>query len=428
MVVALAAAVIVVANPASAQALPSPGAVGGTFTDVCGFVRAVFTNTDPGASHAANIRFSRNGKLLDSAGSQVKGPGSTTLYQVAATGDQFHYEWNVTGGTTESVDYTHVTPGGCDEPRLAVSLVDSCGPEFSVVVSNSGGGPVDVLITAPTLSRARYTVPAGGSVSATVPGVSISGAWVGRYRPDAAGDPAKAVIVDTKQRAAGCGIPWPNDQLVTSTRTCDKVSFVLYALDMTSTVIVRRNGTSVLEQRVDHDIYKFAVAVQPYDVVTVGDSPRLLTYTHVPPAGCQPVGPAVGGPSAGGASGGTLPSALPGASGTPPSTPYPPFASAAGQPPAGFDPAGSGGGTSDPDGTSVALLTVASAIGLMVLGLMGWFLIAALRRRRRVWAVAFGAPSPQLTVRDIGVIPTSSLRWVANPGSTAHYLREDIAP
>jgi hypothetical protein len=428
IVVALFTAAVVLAVPLPAQAsAPPPGSVTATVTDVCGFVKADFANAGPKVPDTAYIRFSRNGKTLDSSGQQIKGRGSATLYQVAAAGDLIHYEWDVAGGGTESVDHVHGTPSGCAEPKLGVSLIDSCGPDFTISVANSGTGSADVLITAPTLHSAPYTVPAGGNVKITVPGVSISGAWVGRLRPDAGGNTAKTAIVDAVQRAPGCGIPWPNDQVVTFTSTCNEVSFILYALDMRRTVLVSRNGVVVLRQPVDRDIYKFSVAVQRGDVVTVGDDPPLLTYTHQPPAGCTPaVAPGIVQPGASGAAGGA-------ASGAGPSAwnPAASGSSAAGESavPPGQDGAGApaeAAGPRDVDATLVALITVGSVAGL-AFGLGGWFLIGALRRRRRpVWAIAFQNDPPEPEIGDIGVIPTTSVRWIIHPGSTAHYLREDM--
>jgi hypothetical protein len=426
LVVALSAAAAVLAVPVPAQAMPPlRGSVSATFTDVCGFVKAEFANADPSTRAAAFIRFSRNGKVLDSSGEQVSGGGgSATLYQVAASGDQIHYEWNVrAGGGTESLDHTHVTPAGCAEPKLAVSLIDSCGPDFTISVANSGAGPADVLIQAPTLHNAPYTVPAGGAVKVTVPAVSTSRAWVGRLRPDAGGDTAKTAVVDTVQRAPGCGIPWPNDQLVTYTRTCDTVSFVLYALEMTGTLSVRRNGEVVLERSLDKDIYPFSISVNSGDVVQVGDSPPLLTYTHHPPAGC---------PSA--LAPGIAPSGV--ASGVGPS----PSSTGAIGSPAAVEPGASPGQETDAaaaaqaaarsrdvDASRVALIAAGSAVAALALGAGAWFLVGARRRRRPVWAVAFATVSPDPAVLDIGVLPTMSVRWIVHPGSTAHYLREDVA-
>src|SRR5262245_36938318 len=120
-VIAMLAAAVVLLMPVAAHAEPQPGSVTATFTDLCGFVQADFTNSDPDVSDAAFIRFSRNGKVLDSFGAQVNGGESTALYQVAAGGDLIHYEWDVQGGTTESLDYLHVTPPSCAEPRVSVS-------------------------------------------------------------------------------------------------------------------------------------------------------------------------------------------------------------------------------------------------------------------------------------------------------------------
>lgn len=420
-VVALVAATAVLAVPMPALAAPPErGSVTATFTDVCGFVMAAFANADPRSADAF-IRFSRNGKLLDSAGSRVDGGGSATLYQVAASGDQIHYDWKVKGGT-ETLDHTHVTPAGCDEPKLAVSLIDSCGPDFTISVANAGTGAADVLIRAPMLHNAPYTVPAGGKVTVTVPGVSVSGAWVGRLRPDAGGDTTKTAVVDAVQRSPGCGIPWPNDNVVTFTSTCDKVSFILYALDMQGTLSVRRNGAVVLQQPLDHDIYKFAVDVTRGDVVKVGDSPPLLTYTHNPPASCTPAVATSAGPSTAATGAGPSPSLAAVNSGPSPAGRY----SASGRDDG--RPAETAAGSREIDATPFALITVGLAAAVLVFGSGGRLLIGALRRRRRlVWAVAFETVSPEPAVHDIGVIPTTSVRWIARAGSTARYLREDMA-
>lgn len=420
-VVALVAATALLVVPTRAVAAPPQGGmVTAAFTDLCGFVMAQFANADPKNGSAASIRFSRNGKLLDPAGQQVNGGGSATLYQVAAAGDQIHYDWKVKGGT-ESLDHVHVTPAGCDEPKLAVSLIDDCGPDFTISVANSGTGAAGVLIRAPMLHNAPYSVPAGSVVTVTVPGVSISGAWVGRLRPDAGGDTSKTAVVDSLQRSPGCGIPWPNDQVVTYTSTCDRVSFILYALDMQGTLPVRRNAVVVLQQPVDRDIYKFSVAVARDDVVKVGDSPPLLTYTHNPPATCTPaVAPTVG-PSNAATSAGPSSSASPAIAGLSSDEPYYEPGRDLGQPPEAGRP-------TEVDATRFALITVALAVALLVFGSGGRLLLGALRRRRRpVWAVAFETVPPEPAVRDIGVIPTTSVRWIAHAGSTAHYLREDIA-
>jgi hypothetical protein len=435
LVVALLAAAVVLVTPMPARAEPQPGSVSATFTDLCGFVQAEFANVDP--VNTAFIRFSRNGKLLDPFGEQINGGDSATLFQVAAAGDLIHYEWDVDGGATESLDYTHVTPG-CDEPRLALSLVDSCGPEFTIMIENTGAAPADVVLTAPTLSYVPYTVAAGGVVAVTVPGVATSGAWVGRHRPGPV-DPNvfDFVVVDATQRAPGCGIPWPNDQLAAFTAACDTVAIVLYALDMKGLVTVYRNGTVALQQTVDLDIYTFSVAVKRNDVVTIG-KPPLATYTHHPPVGC-PVAAAPAAPDPPGANNvnppplaannvnplpPTVASAL--SSPSPETSPEVPPSDAQAERDAPVAPP-----RADPPVTNVipvALITTGAGIALAMLGVAGWWLIILARRRRPpVWAVAFGTVSLQPAVRDIGLAPTTSVRWITHSGPTMYDLREDTA-
>jgi hypothetical protein len=164
------------------------------------------------------------------------------------------------------------------------------------------------------------------------------------------------------------------------------------------------------------------VAFDSIDVLVVGHSPPQVTYTLKPPASCTPaLAPAVASPSASARAASPSPSALPV---LPSDAPSPSLVSpqVEAAPPAYAAPP-------EADGTPVALITMGSAFTLMALGFGGWFLLAALRRRRQpVWAIAFGTLTTQPSVRDIGVIPTTSLRWAAHPGSTAHYLREDGSP
>jgi hypothetical protein len=425
LVTALMTAAVVLAGPLAAQAEPQPGTVTATFTDLCGFVQADFTNADPNIPDGtAFIRFSRNGKLLDSFGEQINGGQSATLYQVAASGDVIRYEWDVAGGTTESLEYTHVTPPGCDEPRLSLSLIDSCGPEFTIVIENAGTAPVDVVLRAPTLQNVPYTVAAGGVIKATVPGVAVSGATLSRHRPVPV-DPgfSDLVLVDFALRAPGCGIPWPNDTIAAFTPSCDKVAIVLYALDMKGLVHVYRNGKVVYQQTVDLDIYKFSVAVKRNDVVTI-DNPPQASYTHHLPAGCPVAAPPPPTKAAKNVKASPSPAPailiVPSPSASPVASPESPSyaqpAEPVAQPP------------TTQASTPVAAVTAGAAITLLVFGFGGWFLIAALRRRRQpVWAVAFATRSPRPAVRDIGFIPTTSVRWIAHPGPRTHTLREDTA-
>jgi hypothetical protein len=416
---ALLTAVVTGLWPAPAQAEPQPGSITAIITDVCGFVKADFANADPVVS--AHIRFSRNGRLFEGWSEFVGSGMSATVHEVAAGGDVIRFEWDVEGGT-ESLEHTHVTPPGCDEPKLSLSLADGCGLYFTVVITNSGTGPGDVLLSAPTMFEKPYTVPAGGVVKVTVPGAATSSARLFRVNP-APPDPFQnRLIVDEIGRAPGCGIPWPEEATAFWAPACKQVTVVFFAVHMKGLVQVYRNGKVVVQETTDNRVHRWIIAVKPGDRITILDPP-VASYTHKPP-GCAVAAPP----------------APPRAAVRPASSAAPPVAPAvvSPTPPESAAPSASASEpviTSEPPvqppartGVPVAAMATGAALTTVAAGLGAWFLIGLVRRRRRpVWAVAFGTLSAQPAVRDIGFIPTVSVRWVAHPGPITQFLREDAS-
>jgi hypothetical protein len=280
LVIVLATATVVVAGQAPAQAEPQPGAVTATFTDICGFIQAEFTNSDPIV--AAQIRSLRNGTPLEHWSGFVGGAGSATLYQVATAADIVRFEWRVYGGATESLEHQHLTPSGCDEPSLSVSLIDDCGPEFTIKINNTGTAPADVLVNAPTLVLFPVTVPVG-VFEVTVPGVAGSSAWVGRFRPGGTDPNADLAEVGSASRGSGCGIPWPDSPTGTFTPACDRVTIVFFAVGLKGQVNVYRNGQLALEGTVGGGIEKWMVPAARGDVMTIGEGPRLPAMCTIHP-------------------------------------------------------------------------------------------------------------------------------------------------
>jgi len=414
------------AVPTAARAEPPAGSVTAVFSDICGFVVGEFTNSD---SIAAQVRYSRNGMPLASYGGFVGGGMSATLYQVAAAGDVVRFEWDIEGGTTESLEHEHVTPAGCAEPDLSVALVDDCGLEFTVSITNTGSAPVDVVLFTPTRMVSPLTVPVG-TVRVTGPGVEGSGASVARFRPGGTDLNEDLAEVATATRAPGCGLPWPAEPKAFFTPTCDRVDIVFFAVGMKGRFIIYRNGMVALDTTVGSDIREWTVPVARGDVITL-EKPPLATYVHAPPAGC-PAPPASA--SARGRAGAPAPPRIDTLPAAPPvrpapGPPAPPIGttsepatpSSSAPPPPLPAAAGAGGG----GGVNLAWWVLAAIVGTAALLALagGWR-----RRRRPVWAVAYTRVAAAIGLKDVGRPPSLSVRWTLHADPGTQTLREGASP
>jgi hypothetical protein len=401
---------VVIAGPASAE--PGPGTITAVFTDICGFVQADFTDVDP---IAGQIRYSRNGVPLDLWSGFVPGGGTATLYQVAVSGDDIGFEWDVAGGGTEAVDHVHATPPGCDEPNLSVSLIDSCGPEFTVAIANTGSAPADVVLTAPTLVLAPITVPVGGT-KVTVPGAAGSSAWVARYRPGGTDPNADLALVGVAIRGMECGIPWPDTATAFFTPGSGRVTIVFFAVHMKGLVTVYRNGKAAMSATVSGDIHKWIVAAACGDVITI-EKPPLATYVHKPP-GCPVAAAVVPRSSHAAAKGTAKPSAAPIAA-----LSHTPELVASADAPIPLTPAASPYAPAASSSLRFTAFWVSIAVMLLaIISSCGLFLFAALRRRKQpVWAVAVAGFSTRPAIHDTGLVPSMSVRWMtrSSPGTYA---------
>jgi hypothetical protein len=409
------ATTMVIAGPAGAE--PGPGTVTAVFTDICGFVQADFTDADP---IAGQIRYSRNGVPLDLWSGFVPGGGTATLYQVAVSGDDIGFEWDVAGGGTESVNHVHATPPGCDEPNLSVSLIDACGPEFTVAIANAGSAPADVVLTAPTLVLAPITVPVGGT-KVTVPGAAGSSAWVARYRPGGTDPNADLALVGVATRGMDCGIPWPDTATAFFTPGSGRVTIVFFAVHMKGLVTVYRNGNAVMSAAVSGDIHKWIVAAACHDLITI-EKPPLATYVHKPP-GCPVAAAVLPRSSDAPARAAAKPSVAPIAVLSSTSEPVPPAGAPISPTPTAspYAPAASSSLRFTAFWVSIAvmLLAITSSCGL--------FLFAALRRRKQpVWAVAVADVSTLPAIHDTGLVPSMSVRLLTRPSPRTYATWEDM--
>ncbi len=413
VVVAVVAAIVVaVPAPARAEPDPEPGMVTAKPSDVCGFVRADFTNADKAI--AAHIQVSRNGKpLLLSPNGFVGAGRSATLHEVAAKGDLLRFAWLVNGGATESLEHVHATPAGCEEPDVSLSFVDDCGLYFTVVMDNRGSAPADVLLDAPALHHAPIPVPVG---KATVTTLGTAGSTVRLSMRNPGGTDSE---VDSLSRGPECGVPWPKSPTAYFLPGCDNVKVVFIAVQIKGLMIVYRNSRPALEDTVDGDMHEWTVTAAPGDVVTI-DDPPLATHVHAPPAGCPT---ALAAASAGPSRVSSRPRPQSPAEQTPPtaslaapasptrSTPAPVAVGLPGEPmrPASFPFAGLG----------ISLAVVLAAVGLV--------LRRTSLRRRLTWAEASLAVAGAVAVTITGSLPGMSVRWTAHADPGTHTLREDVA-
>ena len=439
VVAAMAAVAVVVGVPTPAFAEPGPGTITATFTDLCGFVRADFSSGDPVVT--AQIRYSRDGVPLTAWTGSVPAGGSESLYQVAVAGDPVRFEWDVTGGS-ESLEHVHATPAGCDEPNLSVGLDDDCGTEFTIVVTNSGKAPAEVLLWAPSIHTLEpFAVPVGG-LEVTVPGVLGTSVLVSRYRPGGTDPNADLAEIATVTRAPGCGIPVPAESTATFTPAADHVAILFYPVNRKGLLRVYVNGGQVLSVPVSSgDIYRWTVPAACGDVVTI-DDPATATYTHRPPACPSPSStppPVAGGPVNGPARGATAGVAPPVTRLIPPAAVV---RAAVGTPtPAATEnlptnesvvPKTSGQpGSTSTDAVPVARaraagLTVTAGVGVLVV-LMGLAALALRRHRTRplvVTTARFRGPDAVPTMVETGTPPNLSLRLMARTQSGTVTLQE----